>query len=64
MLALPAPPPPPPNILEEWILDHLASLQPGVKLYRTNTVSVLGGDKGYTVKYSPDSEGLYLSVYP
>ena len=39
MLALPAPPPPPPNILEEWILDHLASLQPGVKLYVQNLYS-------------------------
>ena len=34
------------------------------------TVSVLGRDEGYTVKYNPlpegvpDGEGLYLSVYP
>ena len=29
-----------------------------------DTVSVLGRDEGYTVKYSPEAQGLYLSVYP
>ena len=41
-----------------------------LELSSQHTVSVLGRDKGYTVKYSspsegsPEAGGLYLTVYP
>ena len=56
------------------IMDPRGALHIGCRSFpansTTDTVSVLGQDEGYTVKYSPPPEGffegggLYLTVYP
>ena len=40
------------------LVQPIVELYPGLLIINTNTVSVLGGDEGYTVKYTPLSEGV------